>query len=514
MVKSADPNETSKCVRRPASRSRSSRSNPRTAPRAAASASRPSTSGHESDGILEASGSTGSLLLGRRDPLDSHRRQLEQLIQALARKRLSLGGRLHLDEASLPGHDDVHVDLGTRVFRVVEVEQRLAVDYADGNGRDRVRQRLREPEPVEREPRRDVGAADRRAARAAVSLENVAVEPERPLAERPEIGHRPQGPPDQTLDLDRAPSLLAARRFPLGALAGRRRQQRVLGGHPAAPLAHQPAGDTLLDRGRAEDLRLALRVEHRTVRSLEPVRLQQQRTELVRPPAISAIHLSTLFVTTSDPKDGFWTAAAASQATPRSCRPPQRRQLDVLDLGDRQLQKPLAQRAERFRIAGGQEPVRALARLVVLDPLAGERPSDLSRGLLGREDERDASPEHTLEDGADQRVVRAAEDDRVNPSVLQGLCVLADRRGGLRAERIVALDQRHEPRAGQRRELATGVERGNELGVAPGLDRRLGREQADLAVAGRLYGRVRLGLDHTDDRNRERLLELWQSGRG
>src|SRR6266699_297463 len=267
MVKSAAPNETSKCVRRPAARSRSSRSNPRTAPRAAASASRPSTSGHESDGILEASGSTGSLLLGRRDPLDSHRRQLEQLIQALARERLSLGGRLHLDEASLPGHDDVHVDLGTRVFRVVEVEQRLAVDYADGNGRDRVRQRLREPEPVERKPRRNVGAADRRAARAAVSLENVTVEPERPLAERPEIRHRPQGPADQTLDLDRAPSLLAARRFPLGALAGRRRQQRVLGGHPAAPLAHQPAGDTL-------------------------------------------------FVRTSDPKDGFWTAAAAKPLRP------------------------------------------------------------------------------------------------------------------------------------------------------------------------------------------------------
>src|SRR5882724_3685566 len=294
MVKSADPNETSKCVRRPASRSRSSRSNPRTAPRAAASASRPSTSGHESDGILEASGSTGSLLLGRRDRLDSHRRQLEQLIQALARERLSLGGRLHLDEASLPGHDDVHVDLGTRVFRVVEVEQRLAVDYADGNGRDRVRQRLREPEPVEREPRRNVGAADRRAARAAVSLENVTVEPERPLAERPEIRHRPQGPADQTLDLDRAPSLLAARRFPLGALAGRRRKQRVLGGHPAPPLAHQPAGDALLDRGGAEDLRLALRVEHRPVRLLEPVRLQPQRAQLVRPPAIGACHAARL----------------------------------------------------------------------------------------------------------------------------------------------------------------------------------------------------------------------------
>ena len=40
----------------------------------------------------------------------------------------ALGGALHLDEAALAGHHHVHVDLGARVLRVVEVEARQRVD--------------------------------------------------------------------------------------------------------------------------------------------------------------------------------------------------------------------------------------------------------------------------------------------------------------------------------------------------------------------------------------------------
>ena len=102
-------------------------------------------------------------------------------------ERHALGRRLHLDEPAVAGHHDVHVDVGGRVLGVVEVEQRLAVDDADRDGRDRAGERLREAEAVERALRRDVRAADRRAARAAVGLEHVAVEPDRPLAERLEV---------------------------------------------------------------------------------------------------------------------------------------------------------------------------------------------------------------------------------------------------------------------------------------------------------------------------------------
>ena len=52
-------------------------------------------------------------------------------------------------------------------------------------------------------------AADRGAARAAVRLEHVAVEPERALAERLEVGDGADGAPDEPLDLDRAPLLAA-----------------------------------------------------------------------------------------------------------------------------------------------------------------------------------------------------------------------------------------------------------------------------------------------------------------
>src|SRR5215211_3002338 len=185
----------------------------------------------------------------------------------------------------------------------------------------------------------------------------------------------------------------------------------------------------------------------------------------------------------------------------------------MLDLAERQLQEPLAESAERCGIAGGQEAVGALPVGVVLDSLARERLGNLTRGLLRREDQRDAAPEHALEDRADQRVVRAAEDDRVDPGRLQRLRVVAHSIRRLGAERLVALDQRYEARAGDREEADAGVERVDELGIPAGGDRRLRRHQADPAVARREHGGVGLGRDHADDRDSELLLQLWERGR-
>src|SRR5262249_57689885 len=87
----------------------------------------------------------------------------------------------------------------------------------------------------------DRGAGDRGAPRAAVGLQHVAVEPERPLAERGEVGDRAQRTSDQALDLDRAPLLAPRARLALRPLAGRGGKERVLGGHPAPPPAGGPA---------------------------------------------------------------------------------------------------------------------------------------------------------------------------------------------------------------------------------------------------------------------------------
>ena len=95
-----------------------------------------------------------------------------------------------------------------------------------------------------------------------------------------------------------------------------------------------------------------------------------------------------------------------------------------------------------------------------------------------------------------------------------GCCVLPHRVGGLGAERLLALDQRHEARAGDREEPHARIERADELVVASGLDGGLRGQQPDAPVAGRLDGGVGLGCDHADDRHREALLQLRQSGRG
>src|SRR5581483_759985 len=149
----------------------------------AATASRRSTFQWPRDAALLAR-SIRRVLLDAFELLDAGGCEVEQLVQPAAFERNALGGRLHLDETALAGHDHVHVDVGARVLLVVEVEQRLAAEDADRDGRDRTRQDLREREPVERAVGGDVGAADGCAASPAVGLEHVAVEVDGAFAER------------------------------------------------------------------------------------------------------------------------------------------------------------------------------------------------------------------------------------------------------------------------------------------------------------------------------------------
>src|SRR5438874_10521952 len=134
-VNRAAPTETTRCVRSPACRSRSSRSSPIAPPSAAATKRRSSTSGQpivvaartRTLGELTRDG----LRLERCDLADARGSQLEQLVEGLACERVSLGRRLHLDEAPVAGQDDVHVRVRARILGVVEVEQRHAIHDAD-----------------------------------------------------------------------------------------------------------------------------------------------------------------------------------------------------------------------------------------------------------------------------------------------------------------------------------------------------------------------------------------------
>ena len=114
--------------------------------------------------------------------------QIEQAVQRLAPERQRLGRALQLDVQAAAGLHDVHVHVGLRVLGVGQVEQRLAVHDADaGRGHevgDRHRaQHVPLAQLLQREHQRDEGAGDRRRARAAVGLDDVAVERDGPLAE-------------------------------------------------------------------------------------------------------------------------------------------------------------------------------------------------------------------------------------------------------------------------------------------------------------------------------------------
>ncbi len=146
--------------------------------------------------------------------------------------------------------------------------------------------RLRERRAGERE--RDVRARDGGAAGSGVGDEHVAVERERAVAEPRAVHDAAQGPPDEALDLQRPSRLLAARRFAGAPLERGPRQHPVFGRHPAEAGPLQERRDLLLDRGRHEDLRPALRHEAGSLRVRHGIADDRHGPEVERPAAVGA----------------------------------------------------------------------------------------------------------------------------------------------------------------------------------------------------------------------------------
>src|SRR5439155_15165801 len=196
IVNSAEPSETSRWVRKPASRSRSSRSIPTAPPSAAASASRNRASSQESDGRLAAS-SIERLPLRLADLGDPRSGQVEQRVEPFAVERRPLGRRLHLDQPPLARHDDVEIDLGARVLLVVEVEQPFAAHDPERDGCDRVPEHAAQARPPERPRGRAERAQDRAQAVPPAGWEAAQVRQSLPPPSPPEAVTRPVGPPSQ-----------------------------------------------------------------------------------------------------------------------------------------------------------------------------------------------------------------------------------------------------------------------------------------------------------------------------
>ncbi len=172
------------------------------------------------------------------------------------------GGGLGLDEASVGEHDYVHVDGGAGVLFVAEVEEDRAVDDAYGGGGDHLAEgRGLEgsggDEFAEGEGEGDRGSGDGGGAGASVGLEDVAVEDDGALAEGLHVDDGAEAAADEALDLVGAAAYLAALALAGGAGEGGSGQHAVLGGDPATAGVAEPAGDSLLDGGVAEDAGVA-----------------------------------------------------------------------------------------------------------------------------------------------------------------------------------------------------------------------------------------------------------------
>ena len=108
-----------------------------------------------------------------------------------------------------------------------------------------------------RQHHRDESAGDRRGPCAAVCLQDIAVDPDRPLAELGQPGDRTQRSTDQTLYLLRAAPDFAGRRFALRSRGRSARQHAVLGRDPTFSRIAEKRWHAFLDAGAAHDARTA-----------------------------------------------------------------------------------------------------------------------------------------------------------------------------------------------------------------------------------------------------------------
>ena len=109
-----------------------------------------------------------------------------------ARERLSFGRALDFDEAAIAGADDVHVHFGARVLVIFQIQQRRSVNDPDADGSYfgddwRLLDSVFFQQPAAGNRESNIRAGDRRGPRAAVRLQDVAVDRDGALAEHAAI---------------------------------------------------------------------------------------------------------------------------------------------------------------------------------------------------------------------------------------------------------------------------------------------------------------------------------------
>jgi hypothetical protein len=225
--------------------------------------------------------------LQREQLLDALVGQGQECVELGARVRGAFSCRLHFHKLPGVGHDNVAIDLRVRIFGVVQVEQWGLVHNADAHrgqpGADGIAaQHLLGAQRGTRAAQRQPRPGDGGRSGAAVSLQHIAVQHHRPLAQRPQIHHRPQRAPDQALDLVRPATHLAGHGLARRTRGARARQHGVLRRQPALAAPFQERGNAILHGGGAQHARLAHLDQDGAFRVPQIIDGESHRAQLIR----------------------------------------------------------------------------------------------------------------------------------------------------------------------------------------------------------------------------------------
>jgi hypothetical protein len=112
---------------------------------------------------------------------------------------------LDFDEPSGSGHDDIHIDLGIAVFRVIQIEDGLVFEQSDADGGDRGAEWIRghfsgKLQALDGAAEGKAGARDGGGAGAAIGRKHIAIDPNAAGPESSKIGNGAETPAQEPLD--------------------------------------------------------------------------------------------------------------------------------------------------------------------------------------------------------------------------------------------------------------------------------------------------------------------------
>ena len=183
-------------------------------------------------------------------------------------ERLAFCRPLYFNNAPVFGHHHVHVRFSGRVLNVFQIANCFAVNNTDRNRGYHPFHRVgfqlaARNQLIQRICQCNACPGNRSGARAAISLEHVAVQRNGELTQRFQIYCRTKSTGDQTLDFHCASTLLTFRCFTSVTGVGRTWQHAVFCGDPALALTFQEARHAFFNRGGTQYFGIAKFDQHR-----------------------------------------------------------------------------------------------------------------------------------------------------------------------------------------------------------------------------------------------------------